>query len=66
MTRSVTSMDRALAKVCEFCPVCRTARRTQSGGIYDFVRYAEAKFCPFCKAYGRVHCRPAHAPLPHH
>lgn len=60
MTRTVTTMDRALGKVCEYCPVCRTARKTQSGAIYNFVRFAEAKFCPFCRAYGRVHGHPAH------
>ncbi len=64
MTRTASKLDRALAKVCEHCPVCVPARHAQSGVLYNFVKFAETRFCPFCRAYGRVHGRPAHAPVP--
>lgn len=64
MTRTVTKLDRALASVCEHCPVCVPARRAGSGPLYNFVKFAETKFCPFCRAYGRVHGHPAHLPDP--
>jgi transposase-like protein len=53
-------MDRALAKVCESCPVCRHARHHQQGVAYNFVKGVETVFCPFCKAYERVHGKKAH------
>lgn len=62
MTRTITTLDRALAKVCVYCPVCRHARNTQAGPIHAFVKYAEARFCPFCRAYGRVYGKAAHLP----
>lgn len=62
MARTITGRDRALAQVCKYCPVCRRARNAQSGALYHFVRFAESKFCPFCKAYGRVYGKPAHQP----
>ncbi|HRH80981.1 MAG TPA: hypothetical protein PLW81_08040 [Thiobacillaceae bacterium] len=62
MTRTISKLDRALATVCEYCPVCVTARKSQSGVIHNFVKFAETKFCPFCRAYGRVHGHPAHLP----
>lgn len=62
MTRAVSSVDRMLAKVCEHCPVCVPARKAQAGALDSFVKFAETRFCPFCRAYGRAHGRPAHAP----
>lgn len=58
----ITTLDRALARVCEACPVCRTARRNQQGLANRFVRGVEADICPFCRAYERVHGRKSHEP----
>jgi hypothetical protein len=59
----ITSLDRALARVCESCPVCRPARRQQQGLAYRFVKGVEGHICPFCRAYERVHGRKAHEPV---
>jgi hypothetical protein len=61
-TAEITNLDRALARVCESCPVCRPARRNQQGLANRFVRRIEVKVCPFCRAYERVHGRKAHEP----
>ena len=55
-----TNLDRALARICEACPVCRTARSNRQGLANRFVRVIEADICPFCRAYERVHGRKAH------
>jgi len=60
MRREPSSLDRALAKVCEFCPVCLHARYHQKGMVYEFVKNIEQGICPFCKAYERVHGKKAH------
>ena len=57
-----TTLTRVLAKVCESCPICRTARRRQKGVAYRFVKTVEGHVCPFCKAFERVHGRKAHEP----
>ena len=62
--RPVTDRDRALARVCAGCPVCRRARTRQQGLAYRFVRGVEGRVCPFCRAYERVHGRKAHEPVP--
>jgi hypothetical protein len=59
---NVTNLDRALARVCETCPVCRSASRNQQGLANSFVRRIEEKVCPFCRAYERVHGHKAHEP----
>ena len=59
---NVTNLDRSMARVCESCPVCRTASRNQQGLANRFVRGVEEKVCPFCRAYERVHGRKAHEP----
>ena len=59
----ITSLDRALARVCETCPLCRPARRNQQGLANRFVRGIEVNICPFCRAYERVHGRKAHEPI---
>jgi len=56
----ITSLDRAMARVCESCPVCRMARNDQQGLANRFVRGIEVNICPFCRAYERVHGRKAH------
>lgn len=61
MKTTLSALDRALATVCELCPVCRTARRHPQGGANAFVRRIEGRVCPFCRAYARVHGRPSHA-----
>ncbi|MFH1026691.1 MAG: hypothetical protein V1791_01680 [Pseudomonadota bacterium] len=58
----ITNLDRALARVCGTCPVCRTARNNQRGIAWHFVKGVEAGVCPFCRAYERVHGRKAHEP----
>ncbi len=61
MTESaVTSFDKALAMVCELCPVCLHARHHQQGVVFNFVKSIETEICPFCKAYERVHGQKAH------
>jgi transposase-like protein len=60
MISEPSALDRALAKVCEHCPVCQHARRHQKGMVFDFVKNVEQGICPFCKAYERVHRKKAH------
>ena len=55
-----TSLDKALAKVCELCPVCLHARHHQQGIVFNFVKGMETDICPFCKSYERVHGQKAH------
>ncbi len=62
MKTSTTALDRALATVCELCPVCRTARSHPEGSANAFVRRIEGRVCPFCRAYARVNGRPSHTP----
>jgi hypothetical protein len=59
-TQPVTALDRALAAVCVRCPLCRRARHKQTGLVFRLVKYVDARLCPFCRAYDRVHGRPAH------
>lgn len=56
----ISALDRALAKVCESCPVCLHTRYHQKGIVYNFVKSIETDICPFCKAYERVHGKKAH------
>lgn len=60
MKSEASSLDRALARICELCPVCLHARYHQKGLVYDFVAKVEQGICPFCQAYERVHGRKAH------
>jgi hypothetical protein len=55
-----SSFDKALAKVCANCPVCRRARMRQRGLAFWLVKKIESKMCPFCRAYERVYGRKAH------
>jgi hypothetical protein len=59
---NITNLDRTLARVCETCPVCRSASHNQQCLANRFVRGVEEKVCPFCRAYERVHGRKAHEP----
>ncbi len=56
--------DKALAKVCLNCPVCRRARSRQRGAAFRFVQRIESRTCPFCRAYERVFGRKAHERTP--
>lgn len=56
----IKPLDRAMARMCELCPVCRHARDSQKGIAYSFVKHVEGGICPFCQAYERVHGRKAH------
>jgi len=56
----IPSLDRSLARICELCPVCRQARRSQEGIAFTFVKNIETSLCPFCMAYERVHGKKAH------
>lgn len=58
----ISKLDKALARVCETCPVCRTARNNQTGIAYQLVSRIENGICPFCSAYERVHGKKAHVP----
>lgn len=59
-TRKASSFDKALARVCVNCPVCRNARRWQAGAAFWLVNHVETRLCPFCRAYERVYGRKAH------
>lgn len=58
-----TSLDRAMARLCETCPVCRSARTKQEGVAFWLVTRVEERACPFCRAYEKVHGRKAHEEL---
>ena len=55
-----SKLDQTLAWVCAHCVVCWQARRRQSGAAFQFVEKVEGGWCPFCRAYERVHGRKAH------
>ena len=59
----ITGRTRALARFSEHCLVCRCARRKQAGLAFWVVKTFEG-FCPFCRAYGQVHHRKSHEPVP--
>lgn len=59
-----SSLDRALARFCVFCPACNIARKKQQGAAYNLVKTVETRVCPFCRAYERVYGRKAHEPIP--
>jgi hypothetical protein len=56
--------DKALAKVCENCPVCQRARRKQRGLAFAFVKKIEGAICLFGRSYRQVHNRQPHEPVP--
>ena len=57
---TITEKDRAMARKCLECPVCRRAREKQKGFAFWFVRRIEGELCPWCKAYEKVYGRKAH------
>ncbi|ACM18943.1 hypothetical protein Geob_0576 [Geotalea daltonii FRC-32] len=56
----ITALDRAMARLCETCPACRSAQRKQQGMAFWLVTRVEEKICPFCRAFEKVHGRKAH------
>ncbi|MBN1217657.1 MAG: hypothetical protein JXM69_01915 [Anaerolineae bacterium] len=61
--QTITDKDRALAKRCVKCPVCRRARDKQQGLAFWFVKTIEKDFCPACQSYEKVYGRQAHEPM---
>jgi len=61
---TITALDRALARVCANCPVCRRARKKQRGAAFELVKRVESHTCPFCRAYAKVNGRRPHEPVP--
>ncbi|SDF53298.1 hypothetical protein [Sporomusa acidovorans] len=60
----ITEKDRKMAKFClTGCPVCKHARKKQSGAAFWFVKNVEPKLCPYCQAYERVYGKKAHQQL---
>jgi hypothetical protein len=62
--KTITDLDRRMARVCVHCMACKRARKQQRGLFHWFVSKIESRVCPFCRAYERVHGRKAHEPLP--
>jgi len=60
----ITEKDRAMAKLCVACPVCRHARKKQNGLAFFVVKKIESGICPACAAYEKVYGRKAHEPIP--
>jgi hypothetical protein len=58
--QEASSSDKAQARVCLNCPVCRRARRRQRGFAFWLMKHVEARLRPFCRAYEWVHEHPAH------
>jgi hypothetical protein len=63
MVEEITEKDRAAAKRCLTCPVCRHARKKQRGLAFWIVKHVEGGWCPNCKAYEKVYGRKAHEPV---
>ena len=61
---NASRLTRWLAAFCDNCTLCRLAREKQRGLAYWLVRRVERYFCPFCRAYERVHGRKAFEPDP--
>jgi hypothetical protein len=62
--RTVTEKDRARARKCLKCPICRRAREKQKGFAFWLVKKIEGRVCPDCRAYEKVYGRKAHEPIP--
>lgn len=60
----ISDADRAKARKCVECPLCRRARAKQRGAAFWFVRRIEGGLCPYCRAYEKVYGRKAHEPVP--
>jgi hypothetical protein len=63
-SEEITEKDRARAKQCLECPICKRAREKQKGLIFWFVKKLESGICPACIGYEKVYQRKAHEPIP--
>ncbi|OHB83760.1 MAG: hypothetical protein A2Z38_00045 [Planctomycetes bacterium RBG_19FT_COMBO_48_8] len=63
-SEEITEKDRAKAKQCLECPLCKRAREKQKGLVFWFVKKLESGLCPACKAYEKVYQRKSHEPIP--
>jgi len=63
-SEEITEKDRAKAKQCLECPICKRAREKQKGLIFWFVKKLESGICSACIAYEKVYHRKAHEPIP--
>ncbi len=61
-TKPITDEDRKKAQRCVECPVCKQARKQQSGFAFWFVKNIENGICPYCTAYEKVYGKKAHEP----
>jgi hypothetical protein len=59
-SQAITEKDREMARKCIECKVCRSARKSQRGLAYWFVKTVEGGMCPYCKAYEKVYGRKAY------
>jgi hypothetical protein len=59
-TDLATDDDKKWAQRCVDCPVCKQARKQQSGFSYWFVKNVEGGVCSACAAYERVYGKKAH------
>ncbi len=57
---NVSEKDRQMASRCAACPLCKRARKKQSGLAFWFVKHIEGGMCPYCQAYERVYGKKAH------
>ena len=62
--KTVTNLDRALARFSVKCLVCSRARHKQRGFAFWLVKTVERHLCPFCRAYERDYGRKSHEPVP--
>ncbi len=60
----ITEKDRAKARRCLECFLCRHAREEQKGFAFWLVKTVEGSVCPYCRAYEKVYGRKAHEPIP--
>lgn len=56
------NLNQKLARVCLQCPICRRARKRQRGFAFWLVKNVDARVCPFCRAYEKVHGRRSYEP----
>ena len=64
MQKTISDKEIEKAVVClKKCPICKAARKKQSGFVYWFVKSVEGGTCPNCKAYAKVYGRKAHEPI---
>jgi hypothetical protein len=64
MPESKTNKGNVMSAFClNICPVCKHARKKQTGSSFRFVKNVEGGVCPACKAYAEVYGRKPHEPI---